>query len=230
MRCLELFCGTKSFRKVANNLGHEVISVDLESKFEPDILTDILEWDYTTLPRDSFDVIWASPPCVFFSRARTSAKTPPDMDLARSLVNKSFEIIEYFKPRYWFLENPVGKLRHDPVIVNRSSLINDQFWDRKTISYCRYYFSIQGNGKHRCRKDTDVFSNLRSWIPKKCCKGFYCDIKRETGRHSQTCQGATKPRKEDGVRTPGVGSLEDRYSIPPGLFVDLFNAMEEENG
>ena len=44
MRLLELFSGTKSVGKVAEQLGYEITSLDLTNA---DINTDILNWDYT---------------------------------------------------------------------------------------------------------------------------------------------------------------------------------------
>ena len=58
MRLLKLFSGTKSVGKVAEQLGYEVISLDLKNA---DINTDILNWDYTTYEPKHFDVIWAPP-------------------------------------------------------------------------------------------------------------------------------------------------------------------------
>ena len=46
---LELFCGTKSFSKVANE-KYNIISLDILEKFKPDITTDILNWDYKNDP------------------------------------------------------------------------------------------------------------------------------------------------------------------------------------
>ena len=58
MKLLELFSGTKSVGKVAEQLGYEVTSLDLKNA---DINTDILKWDYTIYEPQHFDVIWASP-------------------------------------------------------------------------------------------------------------------------------------------------------------------------
>ena len=60
MRLLELFSGTNSVGKIAEQLGYEIVSMDLKNA---DINTDILNWGYTTYPLQHFDVIWASPPC-----------------------------------------------------------------------------------------------------------------------------------------------------------------------
>ena len=38
MNVLELFCGTKSIGKCCNELGWESVSVDIESKFNPEII------------------------------------------------------------------------------------------------------------------------------------------------------------------------------------------------
>ena len=59
MKLLELFSGTKSVGKVAEQLGYEVTSVDLKNA---DINCDIMNWNYTVYESGHFDVIWASPP------------------------------------------------------------------------------------------------------------------------------------------------------------------------
>ena len=69
MRVLEFFSGTGSVGNVCRRLGCTVTSLDRD--MPADIRTDILDWDYQALPRDSFDVIWASPPCTEYSVAKT---------------------------------------------------------------------------------------------------------------------------------------------------------------
>ena len=69
MRLLELFSGTCSVGKVAEKLGFEVVSLDIKNA---DIECDIMDWDYTTYEPKHFDVIWASPPCTEFSKAKTT--------------------------------------------------------------------------------------------------------------------------------------------------------------
>ena len=68
------------------------------------------------------------------------------------------EIIEYFKPKYWFIENPRGKLRKLEVVKDLP--IN-------TITYCSY-------GDMRM-KPTDIWTNDNNWKPRKMCKnGMPC--------------------------------------------------------
>ena len=72
-KLLDLFCGTKSVAKVAESLGYEICTFDIDSKCEPDICADILEFDYkAAFVPGQFDVIWCSPPCDTFSVARRS--------------------------------------------------------------------------------------------------------------------------------------------------------------
>ena len=69
--------------------------MDIDPTFEPDFCGDILQWDCTALDFIP-DVIWSSPLCDQYSRARTRAKTPRNLALADRLVAKALEIIYYF--------------------------------------------------------------------------------------------------------------------------------------
>ena len=94
MKLLELFSGTGSVGKPWREAGHEVISVDIDPRYNPEICEDILQLSYCKL--DIPDVIWASPDCSQYARCRTRAKTPPgNLALADSLVAKAIEIILY---------------------------------------------------------------------------------------------------------------------------------------
>ena len=55
-----------------------------------------------------WDLIWASPPCTQFSKARVPQIKNPDL----GLVKKTIEIIEALNPRYWIIENVDGAIKH----------------------------------------------------------------------------------------------------------------------
>ena len=104
MRLLELFSGTNS---VGKEFPGEVISLDiLGTPTHNHIVIDILKWDHTVYPPGHFDCIWASPECTQYSSARVKANTPRDLVGADKLVHQAIQIIEYFKPESWFIENP----------------------------------------------------------------------------------------------------------------------------
>ena len=81
MKLLELFSGTHSIGKVAKQKGYEVISLDrdldencpfkTDYKSDKHIKNDIMTWDYKKeYKRGDFDVITASPVCLWWSGLR----------------------------------------------------------------------------------------------------------------------------------------------------------------
>ena len=123
---LELFSGTGSVGEIAKEFGFEVISLDKD--MEADIQIDIMERDYTDLPRHFFDVIWAWPPCTEYSRAKTIA--PRDIEGANETVQRTLYILEHFEPKYWMIENPQTGLLKD-----QSCMYGLPF---KDVDYCKY--------------------------------------------------------------------------------------------
>ena len=178
MRVLELFSGTGSVGKVAKELNWEVISLDLKNA---DINIDILNWDYKIYPVGHFDIIWASPPCDTFSHLKygwigRKIKKHGDIIITREIIekdmmeegvvilNKTKEIINYFNPSYWFMENPQsGKMKE----------FNNElpFYD---IDYCKYGFDY--------KKRTRIWTNVKNFNAKLCNKD--CDAIID-GRHKK---------------------------------------------
>jgi len=115
-RMLDLFSGTRSVGAEFQRHGYEVVSVDLDPRCEPTHQVDVLRWKYSkAYPPGWFDVIFASPPCEHFSRAKTIGFR--DLGLADRLVRKALDMIRYFKPEKWFLENPqTGMLKERPYV------------------------------------------------------------------------------------------------------------------
>ena len=179
MNVLELFAGSRSIGKQAEKLGMNVFSSDINDFKGIDYVVNILEFDLSKVPFKP-DIIWASPPCTSFSVASighhwTGGKGAyiPKTDGARlglELVKKTIEIIEYFQPTFWFMENPSGVLRKLPVV---------QGLPRKTITYCQY-------GDERM-KPTDIWTNSILWEPRPMCKnGDPCHVAAPRGSRTGT--------------------------------------------
>jgi hypothetical protein len=120
MRLLELFCGTKSVGRVAEELGWEVVSVDIEKKFCPTHLCDVLDFDETAYARDHFDMVWAS----VWNREREIVGA-----LSR-VVQRTREIVKYDEAGCRVIENPVGMLDQ--------TLLTDLARYREKARYCKY--------------------------------------------------------------------------------------------
>jgi site-specific DNA-cytosine methylase len=196
MRLLELFCGTKSISRTIGNKFTEVINLDFNPKYSPTICCNILTWDYTIYPPGHFDVIWSSPDCTQYSKAKTRGER--NLTLANSVVMKTIEIINYFQPRLWFMENPqTGLLKAQPFM---SSL---PYYD---VDYCQYGYSY--------RKRTRIWTNKQGFEGKLCNKETCTQVK--DGRHLNSCGNGYKKYSDR------IVSKEEKYSLPPELIHALF--------
>ena len=171
MRILELFSGTGSIGSAFASAGWEVVSLDSDPKTDATIHEDILTWDYTTYPPAHFDAIWASPCCTHYSCARRGAKTPRNLPLADSLVLRTQEIINYFNPRVWFIENPQTGLLKD-----RPFMVGIPFCDVDYCAYCDWGY----------RKRTRLWNNVD--FQGKACPGPGICQNMEGERHKNTAQ------------------------------------------
>tara|TARA_R100001163_G_scaffold17885_1_gene15855 strand:+ start:468 stop:1091 length:624 start_codon:yes stop_codon:yes gene_type:complete len=181
MKVLELFAGSRSIGKVAEELGYEVFSVDINNFEGIDLVKDILYLKKDDIPFTP-DVVWASPPCTYFSVASighhwNENHTPKTKEavLGLKILNKTITILNWYKYSKFFMENPVGKMRRIVKGINRA-----------TITYCSY-------GDSRM-KPTDIWSNhiydifnLKGWKPKpKCFAGNKKCLHEEAPRGSKT--------------------------------------------
>lgn len=200
MRVLELFAGTKSFSNMAEELGLQTFTSDIDPSFDTDYTTDILDFDTCKIPFKP-DIIWASPPCESFSVASIgkhwNIDNTPKTQRAEGgveMVRKAIEIIEELKPKYWFIENPRGKLR---------KLDFMQKYHRYTVTYCQY-------GDTRM-KPTDIWTNIPNLLLRPMCKnGMSCHISAPRG---------------SSTGTQGIKTYRDRSRIPRKLCVHILEQL-----
>ena len=197
-KLLELFSGTGSIGKVAINYNFEITSLDKD--MEATIKTDIMNWDYKTYPTKYFDVIWSSPPCTEYSIAKTTGIRK--IDEANKIVKRVLEIISYFNPTYYMIENPQTGL-----LKNQTFMLDIPYND---LDYCKYGTLY--------RKRTRIWNNLNTWIPRPLFKKDCGNI--VNNKHIQTAQRMPSGKKE----TWGNGRTyrqEELYIIPETLVIEL---------
>tara|TARA_R100000900_G_C3343703_1_gene165648 strand:- start:1323 stop:2120 length:798 start_codon:yes stop_codon:yes gene_type:complete len=194
IKVLELFSGTGSVGKCCKKLDWDVVSVDLLLPADHEV--DILEFDYKQYPKNEFDIVWASPPCTYYSNLQNcwlGRKKKDGIVVTRDvleqrrresdkLIEKTLEIIDYFQPELWFMENPAtGCLR------NRDVVKGLDFYD---VSYCMY--SDWGY-----EKKTRIWTNKKDWDNLICDRSGKCgnmiEIKTDGAVHS----GYKTPIKSD---------------------------------
>jgi hypothetical protein len=211
MNVLELFSGTGSIGKVCDQLDWNSVSVDMILPATHQC--DIMDFDYKQYPKDYFDIVWASPPCTNYSKLQdgwlgrmrkgkiyTKEIQEEEMNNDDKLVLKAFEIIEYFNPHYWFIENPAtSRMKERPFM---------KYIHNYVVDYCMY--SDWGY-----RKRTRIWTNRKDFKPLLCNKKCGNMI----GNLHKNNLGNTE-RKQ---RTMASGiSQHDSYRIPEKLIFSLF--------
>ena len=195
MRVLNLCSGTGSVSRPFVENGWEVIEVDIDPRYGPTHVVDLNDWDcpYET---GFFDVIWASPDCTQYSRARTTAKEPRNLEKADRLVKRCLELIFRLQPRVWFLENP------DSGLLKTRDFMKDIPFVR--VDYCMYGALY--------RKRTRIWTNA-DWTPKLCDRSHLMG-----NRHPKTAQ-------RGGRGTWNVHDkcdLDELHALPAKLCEDIF--------
>lgn len=105
---ISLFDLTGNWSKPWREGNYKVIQIDIQKG------QDILSWEYKKIAKEKVYGIMASCPCTDFalSGAKHFAKKDKEGETEKSkrLVYKTKEIIEYFKPKFWVIENPMSRI------------------------------------------------------------------------------------------------------------------------
>ncbi len=206
---LELFAGSRSIGNAAESLGMNVFSSDINNFKKIDYVENILNFDIKKIPFNP-TIVWASPPCTYFSVASIGHhwhenNTPKTKEavLGVKIVQKTIDIINEIKPKFWFIENPRGKLKNLPVLSQ---------YEYTTIWYCKY-------GDKRA-KPTNIWSN-NIWNPLFNPNGW--KPRSECFNNNKKCHHESAPR---GSRT-GTQGLSDNYErskIPNQLCIEILKS------
>ena len=216
MKVLDLFSGTGSVTTAVTETfpGAECVSVDMQSVggFIPLHTVDILKWPYKDLyPSGYFDYIFAGVPCekwCKFSRNYNGMPNSNEMKLARKVVAKTLEIIKYFKPKSYFIENPRGTfLSKEPCMRGRKQI---------NVDYCMY------GCLHK--KPTTIFTNMKD-LKLMTCNGKCKYIK--NGLHAERVLGLT--RNKDGIFQRALKKSE-RGAYPKDLIKFIFTTAAKAHG
>lgn len=217
LRVLELFAGSRSIGKMAEELGMEVKSVDITPYPGVDVVGDVLALPIRRFKDWAPDIIWASPPCTGFSVASIGrhwgggkeAYQPKSSTalLGMALVRRTQEIIVACGGDrvVWFMENPRGVLRKLPLLHTWPGP-GDLSTLHHTVSYCQY-----GDGR---MKPTDIWTNCHRWTPRPMC------------RNGASCHEPAPRGSRTG--TQGLKGAHERAIIPAALCREVMVAARDQ--
>jgi len=214
MKTKDFFAGEKSFSKVAKELGHETETYEINPKQNPDIVCDLLDKDtqdkiIEDVLNGKVDFAWMSPPCTTFSMAagntHWTADRQPKTENAKiglKLLQFCLRVAEACEKvgAYYCIENPRARARWFLPMDKVS-----------TAWYCQY-------GDTRA-KPTDICHNIPNWTPKTCH-----NFRKGEPKH---CHHEAAPRGSK-TGTQGLKNAALRSVIPPALFHEIFEALDNE--
>ena len=206
-RLLELFSGTGSVGRVFEQAGWEVVSVDIEAKFNPTICCSILDIPLDKWPPKYFDVIWAAPVCKEYSIAHTSNER--NLLDGNRLALYALHLIDALQPRlFWLLENPASGLLKTRPFMEALPYVD--------TSYCMYGFPY--------RKRTRIWNNVPGLELLNCdgqCPAMVTHASGKRGHRTSAQKGPSR-----GNDTDVCYRSEDLYRIPPALVETILHAID----
>lgn len=199
MDVLDLFSGLGGFSQAFKDRGHNVVRVDNEERFNPDIciaINELVPYNILINP----DVILASPPCECFSVASIghhwTNRYPDSKTLeAIDLIKHTLNLIYTIRPKFWFLENPRAMLR---TIIGNPPV---------TVYFAQY-------GENRL-KPTDIWGRHP--------KGF-----KDMQITDKTLLDYEKAPRGSRTGTQGIKTREDRAKIPYKLSLTICKLCERD--
>jgi len=204
-KLLELFAGSRSWGKIAEELGYEVFSVDWKDFDGIDLVIDIEDLTEEMLPFIP-DVVIDGRPCTTYSLAaggthRIEPNFKPRTEFAAKCDRMNIKLNNLYNEWgcIYYIENPRAMLRKMDFMKGM---------DRTTVTYCSY-------GDTRM-KPTDIFSNnirdmfnLNGWQPRSMC-----------WNNNKKCHHEPAPRGSK-TGTQGLKNNYERSKVPKDLCYEI---------
>ena len=228
MYVLDVCSGTGSVSRVLREMYPDAVvfsfDIDPKSAFQMDdkhvhVTCDVRELDVRGILEqhgvgnaERPEFVWCSPPCIQYSKARTYAKTPRDLDTADAIVAACMQIVDDLNPVKWVLENPATGLLPKRAVIER--------WARhlQLTTYCKWGFEY--------RKATAIWTNAIIDLPY-CCRGDRCSAFLHTGPgkgyHACVAQRGRRVYSNGAVAVGGR-TLCRLHRVPEGLVRALIGA------
>lgn len=201
MYYLDLCSGSKSMETFKDEWDY--ISLDIESKYDPNICINLLDWDYKKFfeEKGKPNFIWFSPPCNEYSMLNKARPNKVlDIEGSNKIVKKGLEIIQFVNCPF-VIENPqTGTLKNQ-------GILDDIIYT--DLDYCCYGFPY--------RKRTRLWNNL-DFIGKLCNKKtcpFVINGKHEYSIGNSTYKTNVKKIGQKKTR------LQQRYAVPDPLLKEI---------
>ena len=153
--------------------------------FHPTICKNVLD----LTPKDIIDklpklskginVIWASPPCTQYSKARTQGG-PRDLEGSDKIVQKVLDLVKYFDVAF-YMDNPYSGLLVSRDVVEGIPV--------RVLDYCSY---ADESFPGRYRKRAGIWTNT-DWIPVRAlCEPSLCKFFSDGNKHDHVAQQRAK--------------------------------------
>lgn len=198
---LDLCGGTGSWSKPYADRGYSVHVITLPKYdiFQADCSEGFLYFkdvDGGTLKIAANEVygVLAAPTCTMFSLARSTAKTPRDLEGGMRLVRKCLDIIWYCKTtpgsklKFWALENPMGLLRWflgRPLFTFSPEEYGENYTKKTDIWG---YFNIPKRKPYKLSPDEQLLSSRNNRVLPELPEGYIVPDgwRRQAARRSMT--------------------------------------------
>lgn len=159
---VEFHCGSGNISRSFIDCGFDVWSTDKRYRkgvCQPDFKSDIHNLTRRSCPYIKVNALWSSIPCTPFSYGSgnyyfANGEYKPIAIPYIAMLKKNLELIKIYNPDFYFIENPRGRMRHHPLMID---FLKSTKGVIKTITLSSY--------GHATTKPTNIFTNAVDWNP-----------------------------------------------------------------